>query len=106
MPLLAVNDGKDRVDLDTVRKVVGLPLYQLENRKRVDPIDTDNAIARLEEKIKRLVFSAGVISKRELERKTNKNRAGTWAWETAKNNLIRDRVFKFDAKSQKYYVGK
>jgi hypothetical protein len=104
MPLLAVNDGKDRIDLATVRKVVALLLYQLEIRKQVDPIDADNAIARLEIRIRREVYASKVISKRDLERKLNKSKAGVWTWQTAIKNLMGDRVIKFDAKSQKYYV--
>ena len=55
MPLLAVNDMKTAIDVETVRKAIFLCDWQLEVRKLHDPIDADNALAKMEEKIRRTV---------------------------------------------------
>ena len=45
MPLLAANDSKTTVDLETIRKVAQLCDWQLQARKLHDPIDCDNSIS-------------------------------------------------------------
>lgn len=87
MPLLAINSLKTEVDVETVKKVIDLLNYELVARREVDPVDCDNKIAALEERIRRKL-SNGPLSKRELERSLNKSRCGIWLWETAIKNLI------------------
>ena len=72
--------------LKLLHKVVALLNYQLAARREVDPIDADNDIARLEERIRRSLKN-GPLSKRDLERKCNKNRVGNWLWNMAILNL-------------------
>jgi len=55
MPLIALTTGKDLVDLPTVETVIAILDYELEIRRLTDPIDADNAIAKLEEKIRRVL---------------------------------------------------
>ncbi len=87
MPLLAINDQKRRIDLKTVQKVIDLLNYQLAVRQEAYPVDADNKIAALEERIRR-TLSNGPLGKRDLARKLNKARYGTWMWKMATKNLI------------------
>lgn len=49
MPLLAINDGKTEVDLETVERVITILKWEYQTRRLVDPIDADNRIAQMEE---------------------------------------------------------
>jgi hypothetical protein len=99
MPLQAVNEMKTIITPDIVQRTVTLLNYQLAARKFADPIDADNAIARLEEKIRRLL-SNGPLKKRDLERHGKKSRFGHWIWNTAINNLIGAKEIHFDRKNR------
>jgi hypothetical protein len=105
MPLLAVNELKLEIDPGIAQKVVALLTYQLEARRQADPIDADNAVARVEEKMRRLLGPAP-LGKRELERRGHKTRVGTWTWNAALQNLIRNREVIFDQKANLYSLGK
>ena len=98
MPLLAVNEMQELITPEIAEKTVALLNYQLAARKYADPIDADSAIARLEERIRRLV-SGGPILKRDLERRVNKGRVGIWAWDTAIKNLRNEGDIFWDAKT-------
>jgi hypothetical protein len=80
---------------------VALLNYQLAARKYADPIDADNAIARLEERIRRILVD-GPLLKRELERKVNKGRVGIWAWDQAIKNLRNSGDIYWDSKTGEY----
>lgn len=101
LSLVALNELKDRVTSDIASKVVALLRYELEARRQADPIEADNAIAKVEERIRR-VLSGGPLSKRELERRCHKNRIGTWAWNTAIRNLTSEGEVIFDRKTGAY----
>ncbi len=105
MPLLAVNDLKPEIDAVIAQKVVALLIYQLEARRQADPIDADNAVARLEEKIRRLLRPAS-LGKRELERRGHKTRVGSWSWNTALQGLTRNGEVSFDGKTGLYHLNK
>lgn len=87
MPLIAVNEMKDIITGDIAEKVVTLLNYQLAARKYADPIDADNAVAKVEERIRR-GLSRGPMRKRDLETSCHKTRVGTWIWDRAIQNLI------------------
>jgi hypothetical protein len=89
MPLLAINEGKATIDMDTVSKAIALCDWQLQLRKLHDPIDADNVIAKLEEKIRRVVRQKGRVKDWELKRQTHANRDGIWNYEKARDNLVR-----------------
>jgi hypothetical protein len=89
MPLLAVNEMQNLITPEIAQKTVALLNYQLVARKFADPIDADTAVARLEERIRRLL-SGGPLFKRDLERRVNKARVGIWAWDQAIKNLRND----------------
>lgn len=101
MGLLAVNDLKNYVDFETVQKTIALCDWQFQVRKRYDPIDADSSIARLEEKVRR-VLSVGKLDKRSLGRAVHANRVGTWLFRTALENLIRADQIYFDRKGKVY----
>jgi len=99
MSLLAVNDLKDEIDEETVSRVVKLCNWQLAVRKVHDPIDADNKIAKMEEKIRRQLVN-GPKKERDLKQRVNANRAGIWAFDTAKKNLQRANDMAWDKKSK------
>jgi hypothetical protein len=86
MPLLAVNEIKASITPEIAEKTVALLNYQLAARKYADPIDADNAIARLEERIRRLLIN-GPMQKRDLEKQAHKDRVGSSLWNMAIRNL-------------------
>jgi hypothetical protein len=86
MALVAANELKNEVDEETVRKVIRLCNWQLEVRKIHDPIDADNAIAKMEEKIRRQL-KGRALKDAQLKQRVNANRAGLWFYDTAMNNL-------------------
>jgi hypothetical protein len=101
MILLAVIELKPEVDEEIVRKVIELANWQLKARKQYDPIDAENNIARMEEKIRRQL-AAGPKTDRVIRQKINADRAGLWAYETAKNNLKRAGEIVSDGKPEEW----
>jgi putative DNA primase/helicase len=101
MPLLAVNEMVSTITPEIAEKTVTLLNYQLAARKFADPIDADSAIARLEERIRRLL-SGGSLLKRDLERRVNKGRVGIWAWEQAIKNLRNAGEIFWDSKTGEF----
>lgn len=88
MILLAINDNKRMIDLETVEKAITLCDWQLSIRKALSPVDADNAMAAMEEKIRRLLSSKGAMTKRELRQYVHAERSGLWTFNTALNNLM------------------
>lgn len=76
MPLLAINSLKPKVDEETVQKILMLCNWQLEIRRLHDPIDADNEVARMEEKIRRVLIARGPLTNRELRQYTNTRKEG------------------------------
>jgi hypothetical protein len=100
MLLLALNEGQTNVTPEIVNKTITLLNYQLLARKYADPIDADNNIAKLEERIRRQFIVSPVISKRLLERNAHKSRSGIWAWNSAIKNLITEGEIEYDSKNR------
>ena len=100
--LLTMNESLNVVTPEIANKVVALLNYQLAARREVDPIDADNTIARLEERIRRYLKN-GPLTKRELERKCNKNRVESWPWKMALDNLLKDHEIGI-GKDKKYFL--
>jgi Protein of unknown function (DUF3987) len=103
MVLLTATTGASVVDEAIVNAVVALLRYQLDVRRECDPVDADNTIAVLEEKIRR-ALARGAVSGRDLRRKVNYQRFGLWAWNTAVSNLIRAGEIEHDPKADLYWV--
>jgi hypothetical protein len=89
LPLIALTTDKDAVDLETVETVLAILDYELAIRRLTDPVDADNTVAMLEEKIRRALTSRGPLRKRQLRRSINADRYGLWAFETAIEHLQR-----------------
>jgi hypothetical protein len=106
MSLLAVNELEMKVNLKTVQKVIALCDWQFAVRVLHDPIDADNTIAAMEEKIRRQLKSRGLLTDRELKQYTNAARTGIWAYQTARENLKRAREIGFNNKQKVYYLCK
>jgi hypothetical protein len=87
MPLIALTTDRQVIDLPTVDATLAILDYELKIRLLTDPIDAENVVARLEEKIRRTLAAKGPLSHRQLLQFTNANRSGLWAYETAVANL-------------------
>ncbi len=103
MVLLAASAGKPEIDEEIAQAVVTLLESQLEIRRELDPVDADNTIAALEEKIRRLL-ARGPLRLRDLQRKANYHRFGLWAWNTALANLIAAGELQRDPKQDLFWL--
>lgn len=103
MGLLAVNDLKTEIDEETVKKAIALCDWQYKVRRRYDPIDADNAMAKLEEKIRR-VLQTGPKTNRDLKKAVNAHRCGVWMFDTAILNLMK--AGQVSMKVKKYFLVK
>lgn len=93
--LLAVNAGKSEVDKPIVQDAIDLMNWQLEARRMHDPIDADSAVAKIEEKIRR-ILTTGPRSESDLKRATHYSRIGTWVFTNAIRNLTKSNEIHFD----------
>ena len=103
MSLIAVNDLKNEVDEETVRKAMNLCDWELAVRKLYDPIDADSSIAKLEEKIRRQL-KRKALKDYQLKRSVNANRAGLWFYSRALDNLKRAGEIAMNKKKRWYYI--
>jgi len=96
--LLAITSGNfEEVDKATIEKVCQILDWQYRMRVLYDPIDALTTTAELEEKIRRVLRTCGVLSWRDLQRKVHAQRYGLWIFEQAIQNLQRNgevRVYK------------
>ena len=97
--LLAVNDLKREIDLQTIEDALALCDWQLEVRKLHDPIDADSKGAAMEEKIRRCL-RPGPLNDRELKRSTHAHRQGLWFYDNAIKALQRSGEVGFDRSSR------
>ena len=104
MVLLAVNEMKDSITPEIAERTLSLLNYQLAARKFADPIDADNVIARVEERIRRSLTSSNAIKKRDLERTCSKNRVGNWIWNTAIKNLKDSNEIGYENKKKTFWL--
>jgi len=88
MALLAANDLKDKIDTETVKKVIELCNWQLKVRQLYDPIDADTAVARMEERVRRYLRQ-GPLTERQIKRKLHRviTQSGVWCFTSAMKNL-------------------
>jgi hypothetical protein len=78
--------GRTVIDLEIVEGVIALLDYQLDVRRECDPVDAENSIATMEEKIRR-VLAKKPLREREVKRRCHYERAGLWVWNKALENL-------------------
>lgn len=102
MPLLAVNRGKHEIDMETIQQTIDLCNWQLNVRRIHDPIDAENVVSKMEEKIRRVLAAKGPLKERDLKRAVHYNRVGVWVFNHAIKNLSdgRDKEIVFNGKSQ------
>jgi hypothetical protein len=103
MILLAATTGESVVDDEIVAAVLALVRYQLDVRRECDPVDAENTIAMLEEKIRR-TLARGAVKGRDLKRRVHADRVGLWAWNTALGNLVKACELERDPKSDLYWL--
>lgn len=103
MPLLAINEMKSEIDEGIARKVVALLDYQLAARKLADPLDADNAVAKMEQNIRRHL-SMSRMRGRDLKKACHYERAGLWVFDQAIKNLISAKEVEYDKKLKFYQV--
>jgi len=99
MSLLAINEAKIVVRENIVYKVIAIMDWQLAVRKRYDPIDADNVVARMETRIRRSL-NTQPRGNRDLKRSCNVSRYGLWLFDTALRNLQRANEIYHDKKTQ------
>ena len=87
LALVALTTGRTAIDSQTVAIVRLILDYELKMRELTDPIDADNLIAKLEEKIRRTLAHKGPMKARDLKKAVNANRTGLWAFDRAIQNL-------------------
>jgi hypothetical protein len=103
MSLLAINEAEIEVSSQIVKKVISLMDWQLEVRKQHDPIDADNAVAKMENRIRRCLGTRP-MSDRDLKRGCNMNRYGWWLFDTARKNLERSNEIFYDKRSNLWRI--
>uniref|UniRef100_A0A6M3LDK6 DUF3987 domain-containing protein n=1 Tax=viral metagenome TaxID=1070528 RepID=A0A6M3LDK6_9ZZZZ len=105
MLLMAINRKAARIDAEIVSNAIELVDWQLLMRQAYDPIDADNASAKMEEKIRRTLDNKGPLTDRELKQWSNAHRSGLWLYSIAMGNLRREKEIVLDRKSQKWKLG-
>lgn len=103
MILLAVNKRKSVVDTEIVSDVIALCDWQLKVRRRYDPIDADTAVAKIEEKVRRML-KEGRKTERHLKRGVHVERTGLWAYNQAIKNLQGAQEINYDKKTKKWGI--
>ncbi len=89
MILLAINDGLHVITENIARRVVELVNWQIIVRRRFDPIDADNEMAKMEMRIRRIVGSlnGNTIQEGTLKKKCHYERSGVYIFNSALRNL-------------------
>jgi len=88
MALFCANECRPEIDAEIAGKASALCDWQLEVRRIYDPIDADNTIAEMEERVRRYLRQTE-LTERELKTKLHRiiGRSGTWCFVTALKNL-------------------
>jgi hypothetical protein len=87
MSILTHTSDKQTVDLEVIEAVAAILDYELRVRKLTDPVDADNVVAKLEERIRNILETHGGMYERQLKHLGNYKRYGTWLFMKALNNL-------------------
>ncbi|MBI4765091.1 MAG: DUF3987 domain-containing protein [Deltaproteobacteria bacterium] len=103
MSVLAVNEQKKEIDANIVHKVIQLMNWQLKVRRLHDPIDADNVIAKLEEKIRR-TLELGPKKDWQLKQAVHANRAGLGLYDMARRNLERAKEITFNHRLKQWTI--
>lgn len=101
MQLLAINDHKQAIDLETVDRVLSLCDWQLTARKLNDPIGADNVVARLENNIRRQLEVRGIMTEAGLRKWVHAETHGLYYFGCALANLEKARIVERFKRGQK-----
>ena len=71
-------------------------------RKELQPIDADNAVAKMEQKVVRSIDIHGPMDRRNLAKYCNAYRTGEWIFRTALENMINVNLVSLDARTGHY----
>ena len=105
MMLLAANKLEGLITNEIAEDAIKLCDWEYEVRRLYDPIDADNNIARMEEKIRRhLLKSGGTCKDYSLKQKTNANRTGLWIYGKALENLKAGNEIEWDKRDKTYTI--
>lgn len=96
MPLLAITNDSEIIDEAVMDIVLSILDYEITIRRLTDPIDADDRIARLEQKITRTLKARGPLTRRDLIRHTNARRDGLWAFDKAISHLTHERYIRLN----------
>jgi hypothetical protein len=102
MPIIVATTDKTEVDGQVISSVTALLNYELHTRKALQPIDAENAVAKMEQKIPRVLDIHGPLNRRDLGRFCNAHRTGEWIFKTGLDNMIGCKVVLFDKSSGLY----
>jgi hypothetical protein len=89
--ILALTCHKTLIDAEVIQAVIQMLDYELRLRTQTDPVDGDNAIAKLEQRIRNVLTSRGGLKLRSLKQLSHANRSGLWMFNQALDNLLRAR---------------
>lgn len=106
MLILALAMDKSSIDLQTVETVIAILDYELKVRTVTDPVNADDRIAKLEEKIRRQLQARGPLSARELRRYTSADREGLWAFNKAIENVRAAKDVGFNPAKGEYFISR
>ncbi len=101
MLLLAVARGEETINKEVVKYAIRLANWQHNVRKQFDPLDADNEMAAVEERIRR-ALAKGPQTKRELQQRTHAARSGLWIWKNGLQNLIENNEVRYDPGNKTY----
>jgi len=88
--LLAWLRHEDAMSPKTAEDAVRLGQYQVDSHDYYRTTSADNAVAKVQGKIVRVLEMKGPMFKRELQQRTNARRDGTELWTRALEGLVRD----------------
>lgn len=107
MALFAVNSMAEIIDETIVNNAIELMDWEFEMRQLHDPIDADNTIAKMEEKIRRALSRRNKetgkiipLTDRQLKQVTNANRAGLYFYGLGLKNLQKAEEIAFNGKER------
>jgi hypothetical protein len=89
MSLLALSQEEFEIGKHIVEQAIALIEYELSVRRLYDPIDAESNVAKMEERLRRVMGEQlnRCWTHRELQQRTHSNRVGIWVLRTALENL-------------------
>jgi hypothetical protein len=102
--LIALSAHKTEIDTDVIKAAIEIAKWQLAVRDEVMPVEADNAIAAMEQRIKRVLQARGPQRVRELKKLVNAHRAGLWVFEAALKNLMSANEVRYEPRNRVYAV--